>query len=359
MPERISVHGLTVTVERPAAATRPPVLFVHGYFAAAWVFEPLQRFFAAIGYPAYAVTLRGHADSRPVPDRGAVPFAAYVEDALEVARTIAASHGGGPPIVIGHSLGGLVAQKLAESGAVRAAVLICPAPPRGIVLVSWPLYRRLLPYLAALLSGRAIVPARDAADALILNGIPPHERAAMHARFEPGSGRAARDILFGVPVDAARVRCPVLVMSASADRFIPARLARRIAAKYGAPFREYFGRAHMLPAEPGWETAAREAEHWLDHTLGLGHYDTPGIIRLLELAKQRGKTVTLSFRDGHVIQAKIISVDFEDPSEVIYEVRSVMEIGPPHLVDVKPGRVAAAPLNEVHDFEPESERERR
>jgi hypothetical protein len=106
----------------------------------------------------------------------------------------------------------------------------------------------------------------------------------------------------------------------------------------------------MMPIEPGWETPLREMEHWLDQTLRLGRHTTPGSIRLHELARHRGHTVRLAFRDGHVIVAKVIAVDFEEPAEIIYEVHAVMEVGPSHLAAVRPGRVAAAPLEQLRDF---------
>jgi hypothetical protein len=252
--------------------------------------------------------------------------------------------------VIGHSLGGLIAQRLAEEHAVRAAVLVCPAPPRGISLLSWELLRRQPRYLPAILSGKPLLPRPKDLTAIALNKMSPEERSTIQTQFVADSGRAARDVLLGVPVDAQRVRCPVLVVAGAEDRYVPARIVRRIARRYSAPFREYFGHGHMMPVEPGWETPLREMEHWLDQTLALGRHTTPGSIRLHELAHHRGHTVQLAFRDGHVIVAKVISVDFEDPAEIIYEVHAVMQVGPSHLAAVRPGRVAAAPLEQLRDF---------
>ena len=363
----LSFSDLIVAVEQPQRATSlPPVLLLPGLNAGAWVFENYQRFLLRQGYTTYALNYRGHYGSRPVPDIGRVPFAAYVDDALEVARAIASEHTSiappGPPlaadaeppstlpVAIGHSLGGLVAQRLAEEQVVRAAALVCSAPPRGIPLISWDLVRRQPRYLPTIFSSRPLLPRFEDNAEVALNRIPAERRAGVQSRFVADSGRAARDILLGVPVDARKVRCPMLVVSASEDRYVPPRIARRIARRYKAPFREYFGHGHMMPIEPGWETPLREIEHWIDQTLSLGRHSTPGSIRLHELARQRGHTVRLTFRDGHVIVAKVISVDFEEPAEIIYEVHAVVEVGPPHLAAVRPGRVAAAPLEQLRDF---------
>jgi pimeloyl-ACP methyl ester carboxylesterase len=362
----LSFSDLTVAVEQPPRPTAlPPLLLIPGLNAGAWVFERYQRFLVKQGYTTYALNLRGHYGSRPVPDIGKVPFSAYVDDALEVARAVAEDYVAAPsvgprtadtappsplPVVIGHSLGGLIAQRLAEEQAVRAAMLVCPAPPRGIPLLSWEVMRRQPRYLPTILAGRPLLPSFDDNAPVALNKIPEGERAAVQGRFVADSGRAARDVLFGIRVDPRKVSCPVLVIAGAEDRYVPPRVVHRIARRYNAPFREYFGHGHMMPIEPNWETPLREMEHWLDQTLRLGRHTTPGSIRLHELARHRGHTVRLAFRDGHVIVAKVISVDFEEPSEIIYEVHAVVEVGPSHLAAVRPGRVAAAPLEQLHDF---------
>ena len=68
----------------------------------------------------------------------------------------------------------------------------------------------------------------------------------------------------GVPVDAARVQCPMLVVAGREDRITPARMVRKIAQKYRAELRVYDGHAHMVLLEPGWELIAGEVASWLD-----------------------------------------------------------------------------------------------
>ena len=359
MAEVLTLNGLTVVSEQPRSAQRPPILFVHGFLGGAWYFAKYQRFFSALGYPTYAVNLRGHHDSRAVRDIGSVRIRDYVEDALETANWLTslklATHDSDHrPIVIGHSMGGLIAQKLAEADAVRAAVLLGPAPPRGIPLIGGTLLLRQIRYLPRLLLSRPIAGTLADDQALTLNRIPSDEHASLHARFVPDSGRAGRDILLGVRVDESRVKCPMLVISATDDNFVPARVARRVAGKYGAAFHQYVGHAHFILWEPDWQRPAEEIEQWLDRAVGCYRYKSPGVIHLQRLGRQRGKEVRLSFRDGHTVLAKVISVDFEEPAEILYEVRSVIDIGPPHLAETKPGRVAAAPLEDVFDFEVKS-----
>lgn len=260
MPQLTRVGDLTVAVERPStASTKPPVLLIHGMFGGAWYLEGYQRLLAQHGYESHALNLRGHHGSRPVNDIGHVSLFDYVADATEVARAM------NRPIVIGHSMGGLIAQKLAETGDCRAAVLLAAAPPRWIPPVSWLLLRKQVKYARALMFFDALVPDRGDADALMFNRTPVHERDAFFARLVPESGKAGLQLSFGaIAIHEPRVSCPVLVVTGRDDQFVVPRVARAIARKYKAPLRVHDGFAHHIMAEPGWEKPAADIIAWLD-----------------------------------------------------------------------------------------------
>ncbi|HEX8941984.1 MAG TPA: alpha/beta hydrolase [Gemmatimonadaceae bacterium] len=258
MIETIRISDLTVLRALPAHATRPPVLLVHGYFADATVFNDWMTFLATRGVPAYAVNLRGRADSRTGTHLGRASMRDFVEDASRVAREL------GKPAVIGHSMGGLIAQRLAERDEVSAAVLVTPAPPRGITVLSPRLVRKQLKYLPAILRSHIVQPAREDLRELVLNRVPSQLQEMVLDAFVPDSGRAALDMsITGVPVDVQRVRCPVLVILAADDEFIPKPIGERIAKRYGASTRVFDGRGHMIVIEPGWEDVADVADRWI------------------------------------------------------------------------------------------------
>src|SRR5690242_1882735 len=183
------------------------VLFLHGYFADATVFSDWLAFFSARGFAPVALNLRGRAGSRPDTDIGSVSIDDYVEDAALAARAL------GRPFVVGHSMGGLIAQRLAELDLVESAALIAPAPPRGITVMTWQLAIRQLKYLPAILASRAVRPSREDVRALVMNRVPTDEQDELIDRLVPDSGRAGRELsLTGVPVEASRVRCPLLII---------------------------------------------------------------------------------------------------------------------------------------------------
>jgi non-heme chloroperoxidase len=258
----VRVGDLTVAVARPAEPSRrPPVLLIHGMFGGAWQWEAYQALLARHGYESHAINLRGHHDSRPVPDIGRVPVSAYVDDALEVARRLER------PFVIGHSMGGLIAQKVAEAGACRGAVLLAAAPPRWIPVVSWVLLKKQLKFAPDILMHRPLFPDRTDADELMFNRTPRDQADLFYTRLVPESGRAGFDISIGaVDVKASRVTAPVLVITGTDDRFVVPRVARALARKYGAPCREYSSFGHLIVTEPGWEGPAAEVVEWMNAT---------------------------------------------------------------------------------------------
>ena len=251
-----SFHLDTISVENP---TRAHVLCLPGLFAGAWVFERLLPLLAARGYPASAISYRGHPPLPPLATIGRQSVTDFAFDACVAARSL------DRPIVIGHSLGGLVALLMAGRNLIRAAVLVSPAPPRGISVLSPAILSRMASYLPAMLLSRPFLPRDAHLDALVLNCVPTEERAAIRNRFVPDSGRAARQIALGIyRVPPRAIRAPMLVVGAEHDRFIPVGVARRIAAHYRSPFHVAPGHGHFMLAEPGWEREATFILNWID-----------------------------------------------------------------------------------------------
>lgn len=256
--ETLTIDSLTVLAEQPARAVHPPVLFVHGIFAAGFVFAEWLTFFAARGFPAYAVNLRGREGSRPGTDVGRVSIVDFVDDAARIAQALRAT------TIVGHSMGGLVAQKLAERGTAQRLALICPAPPRGITVLSPRLIAKQVKYLPAILRSRALDPKADDLRDLVFNRLPRADQNKLLVRLCPDSGRAGWDMsIVGVPVDASRVRCPMLILGCEEDRFIPSGIVKRIGKRYGVPVDVIPGHAHMVVLEPGWQVVAERVATWI------------------------------------------------------------------------------------------------
>src|SRR5262245_54443775 len=103
-----SRHALELLYRAPSARTHKPALvFVHGAYVGAWCWDVhFLRYFAARGFPAYALSLRGHGSSGCDGDYAALGIDDYVDD---VARTVEEVEA--PLILIGHSMGALVVRR--------------------------------------------------------------------------------------------------------------------------------------------------------------------------------------------------------------------------------------------------------
>ncbi|MFI5229333.1 MAG: alpha/beta hydrolase [Gemmatimonadales bacterium] len=262
MIERLEIERLVVLRARPKRTTHVAVVFVHGYFADATIWNEWLPYFAERGFPAYALNLRGRRGSEPSGRLGRASIADFVDDARAVVRHVAAEHGA--PAAVGHSMGGLIVQRLAAEQAIRAAVLVTPAPPRGITVLTRGVVVKQIKYLPSILASRLVAPAARDLRALVLNRLERAQQDTLIASLVADSGRAARDMsVTGVAVDRRQVRCPMLVVTGDDDRFIPRRISERVARRYGADLRVFEGHAHMIVVEHGWQAVASAIVDWL------------------------------------------------------------------------------------------------
>jgi pimeloyl-ACP methyl ester carboxylesterase len=264
MSKRVTIGNLSALVRRPAAETGPPLLFVHGYFGRAIAFEPMMEWFVSRGHYCCAPDLRGHGDSMPDCALGEVSVHDYANDIASVAREL------NNPIIVGHSMGGLIAQLVATRDCARAIVLLAPAPPRGIPVLSAKLAIAQIRYMPAILASGVVKPGRSDLRRLVVNRVPEKQREVILDMLVPDSGRAGREMsIVGVPVDKDRIRVPVLVISGDQDLFIPLSRSKRVATRYGAELRVAPGRGHMLILEPGFEEICGWIRDWIaEHHLG-------------------------------------------------------------------------------------------
>lgn len=260
-PAPKEVAGFEGLVARGGDAGRPPVLFVHSAFADHRLYENCLRQFSDAGFDCYAVSRRGRA-GRPSSELDGATVADYCDDVFAVLEEI-----GGDPIVVGHSLGGVIGQKVAEEGRCRMLVLLAAAPPWALppgVHSTLGLFSRM----PAILLGRSFMITEAGASRLLLNAMPAPDRSDVYRRFPRESGTVFRQLLTGrVRVDAARINCPVLYVRGDADRVVSRRQGRRIAKRYGGDYIEHAGHGHWLVEEPGWERSAADILSWIEARL--------------------------------------------------------------------------------------------
>jgi len=237
---------------------KPPIVLIHGACSQPSHFDAWRAFFTSAGYPCFAPALPGHAPSHMTTLRrlGFADYLAAMRDAVtELGR---------PPIVIGHSMGGLIARMLAAEGRCAAIVLVAPLPGGRVPapLAALPDYAVVAPFV---LLGQPFRPWRGAVRRLALHSLPHKEQDEVFAGYVPESGRVYRDLLLGkARVRRRAVRCPLLVLHGDADRLIPLATARGIAARHGAPIIVIPGQGHWLIAPSLTGEIAGRVLHWLD-----------------------------------------------------------------------------------------------
>jgi len=251
-----------------------PLVFVHGLWRTHRDFDPWLRRFSGAGFDCYAFSRQGRLGLPPARAAG-LTFEAALEDTETVLDGL-----GGKPILVGHSMGGLLVQKLAEAGRCRAAVLLAPASPKGAdarpPAAALPV---LLAVLPDLVRGRPIAFSYRQASRVFLNAVPEADRRRAYEAGVPDSGLAARQVQGGIPVDPGRVDVPVLCLAGTEDRLVPVEGVRKVAARYHAELREYAGHGHFLMGEPGWEVIAVDVMSWLvEHRLAAPR--EPGLARV-------------------------------------------------------------------------------
>lgn len=256
---------------------RPPLLFVHGAWHGAWCWEQhFLRYFADRGWTVKAVDLRGHGAAPGRKGLRWTRIADYVDDVAIAAGTM-----GSAPVVIGHSMGGLIVQKYLERNAAPGAVLLASVPPAGVLATTLRFAgRHPLQFLKTnlTLSLWPVVETPElAAEMLLPRSMRDSEVRALHDRLQDESYLAYLDMMvFNRPHPAAVRKLPMLVLAGSADRTFTVREARATAEAYGAELEVFPDLAHDLMLGPGWQVVAGRMEGWLRSELGVGvHVDVP------------------------------------------------------------------------------------
>jgi pimeloyl-ACP methyl ester carboxylesterase len=208
---------------------KSPVMMVHGMCCTAEVWDGFRAFFEQYGTRVYTPTLRSELRTslrgRPNAGLASLRFGDYVDDLVLEAKRIEFETGR-KPAVIGHSMGGLLAQALAERDCVSAAAWISPAPPNGCRdLQSGAFWLGVRAANALRIAPSAIKPQRRQVHAQVFNALPEAEREAAYAGMVYESGPAFAG-MGRLAIDESKIRVPVLTVAASRDKLVPAKLVR-------------------------------------------------------------------------------------------------------------------------------------
>lgn len=247
------------------ASERTPLLFVHGAYAGAWCWDEFfLPYFAKRGFSAHALSLRGHGGSGGMHLLQTASLGDYVRD-LE--RAVAGFDR--PPVLIGHSMGGMVIQKYLERVPDAPTVLMASVPPQGLAQASL----RLMmgePWLLTQLSllqalPPALVDLQTARKAIFSDDIPEAQLLRYIHRFQPESQRAIWDMTVANLPRRWRGESPrMLVLGAERDMLFSPDMVRETAASYRLDAEIFPNMAHAMMLERDWQAVAERIIDWLD-----------------------------------------------------------------------------------------------
>ncbi len=252
------------------------ILMIHGMGCGEWVWENYKSFFEKKGYSCITPTLRYHdmdPKDTPDPQLGTTSLLDYVDDLEKEISTL-----DNPPIIMGHSMGGILAQILSSRNSVKAAVLLTPSAPRGIIPVTYSVLKCFSDILMTW--GYWKKPVHFSFEKLVyavFNLTPADEHQKLYNKMVYESGRALfqmgswfMDSAKTTKVDHEKVTCPVLVISGKEDRITPASIVKKVANKYRAvsTYKEFPNHAHWVLGEPDWQEIAEYISTWLNQVLG-------------------------------------------------------------------------------------------
>jgi len=243
-------------------ARETPLLFVHGAYTGAWCWDEFfLRHFAAQGYSAYALSLSGHGSSRGRAYLDSFSIADYVDDVAEVVDKLPV-----PPVLIGHSMGGMVLQKYLERRSAPAVVLMSSVPPQGLLGSAFGLAfskPNLMGDLNRIMGGGQ--PQMETLRQAMFHEVVELERLQRYYHLcQPESHRAIWDMsLFDLPFVSRMQLPPMLVIGAEHDVLIPPDQVRMTACRYGVEAQILPGLGHGMMMESDWRVAADPIIAWL------------------------------------------------------------------------------------------------
>lgn len=249
------------------------IVMVHGMWGGDWCWRFFKSYFEARGYVCHTPVLRHHdidPKTSPPKELGTTGLMDYVEDLEAYIQTFDEK-----PILMGHSMGGLLVQLLAAKGLAQASVLLAPAPPAGIHCISWPAIKTFFSIFSQW--GFWNKPHRISFKATaygLLHQLPEFRQKKEYQKLVYDSGRAffqmglwPLDPDRASRVDETRITCPILIAAGSKDRITPASVLRNLTEKYRhvATFKEFETRSHWLIGEDNWEEVAAHVLSWLEN----------------------------------------------------------------------------------------------
>lgn len=248
------------------------IVFVHGLFVNNTSWNLWKLYFEAKGYTVYTPANPGHegtpSDLRSSihPQLNTTGFKDVVMNISKLIDTLPEK-----PIVVGHSLAGLVVQKLIELDKAVAGISIDGAPPKN-VFAPLDTIKMVLPVVNPFKGNAAYMGTKEWYHKAFFNN---YTRAESDKLFDevavPESRKIARDTLLTsfAAIDFNKAHRPILFIGGEKDAIFSANFTKKIASKYThkasvVDVKVFAGRSHYICGERGWEEVAEYVSNWIE-----------------------------------------------------------------------------------------------
>ncbi|NET33143.1 MAG: alpha/beta hydrolase [Cyanothece sp. SIO1E1] len=251
------------------------IVFIHGLFMNNHSWDGWKDYFENQGYTCYAPAHPKHEGhpaqlrTNPPEGLGDVEFEDWIRNLEALIDRLPEK-----PILIGHSFGGLTAQKLVESGRAEAAILISSAPPKGNVTFNLNFFKANNPVISPLKGNSVFNPETEEYKKwfhfAIANTFSKEKSDELFEQYAvPESRRTPRASLKKIAkIDTHKPHVPMLFIGGLEDVIVPNVLIRKTIKKYSdensiVDFRFYENKDHFICGAPGWEKIAQYCLNWL------------------------------------------------------------------------------------------------
>lgn len=242
-----------------------PILFVHGAWHGAWCWEEyFLPYFVKQGFEVHALSLRGHGTSESDKSIRFTRMKDYVTDVEQVVAAL-----GQDVVLVGHSMGGFIVQKYLEKHTPKAAILLAPAPNKGVLNTTLRVARKYpLQFLKMntlwtmfpLVENNKLAKAQFFSDDMPAAVVEKHQK-----RLQEESFLGFLDMLLLDLPRKINKAVPMLVLGAENDQIFKPSEIHATAKHYNASIRIFEDMAHDMMLEANWSDVADEMIRWLNH----------------------------------------------------------------------------------------------
>lgn len=247
----------------------PKIVFVHGMFQNPVSWEKWITFFQGLGYECTAPAWPLH-DGDPAGLRANPPANLGKLRLKDVIQSMQSAVGSERPIMIGHSVGGLITQILLNHDLISAGVAIDSVAPNGMLDLVWGMLKNSAIILNPLKGDEPIFMDAATFHDAFANSLSETDAAR---EFERTATHDSRNVLRDClgedgRIDVKRSHGPLLLIGGEKDEIVPAHLSEKNAKAYrettgAVAYKEFKDRSHYICGEPGWEEVAGYAADWL------------------------------------------------------------------------------------------------